>query len=141
VKPCDECPWSKAVKSGALGGSHPDVYVGQVVGPFWLPCHMSKNYAGKMSDVNDTQDCRGAATFRANIKVKPAKGLLELPPDNGETCFSSLAEFYAHHRGITVEAAKAILTDERVCELAVKALTDANVKMQKRYHKERRKQG
>ena len=133
---CKACPWSRKCWPGALGGSPPGVYVGQVGGPFWLPCHESNNYAGKASDVNAVRECAGAATFRANIgrKVLPS-GLLLLPADK-DVCFATLAEFYAHHAGISVEQAEQLLTDEKVAELARKQLNDAHVRMQLKERKE-----
>lgn len=130
MTPCRGCPFARKCVPGALGGSPPEVYVGQAVGPFWLPCHESKDYAGKASDVNEVRECAGAAIFRANIgrKVLPS-GLLLLPADK-EICFATLAEFYAHHAGLSVEDAELLLTDERVAELARKELNDANVRIE-----------
>ena len=128
-KPCKECPWARTVEPGRLGGSPPEVYIGQAVLPFWLPCHESANYEGKASDVNQVQECHGAAIFRANIKDKiiaDNDALLHLPEDR-DLVFSTLAEFYAHHRGISVEVAQRILTDAATRRLAEMAWTDKNV--------------
>ena len=130
--PCPECPFYRRVKPGALGGSPPEVYVGQAVLPFWLPCHKSSNYAGKASDVNEVSECHGAATFRANIRdqlVATNPALLSLPEDK-ERVFGSLAEFYAHHHGISLADAEAILKPDVITALADQCWRDANVRMQ-----------
>lgn len=129
MKPCKACPWIRASEPGYLGGSEAEVYVGQAVLPFWLPCHSSANYEGKASDVNAVVECAGAAMFRANIGVKLPPSLLSMPADQ-EVAFGSLAEFYAHHKGIPVAVAEKILTDAKIRELAEKELNDANVRMQ-----------
>ena len=131
-KPCKECPFARTIEPGRLGGSPPEVYVGQAVLPFWLPCHESANYEGKASDVNQVQECHGAAIFRANIKdriIADNDALLHLPEDR-ESVFASLAEFYAHHHGISVRVAEWVLTDDCVRRLAESARNDRNVRAQ-----------
>ena len=108
------------------------MYVGQAVLPFWLPCHSSANYCGKASDVNNVTQCVGAATFRANIGMTRAQlpEPLALHPENKKLVFSTLAEFYAHHKKISVIEAQDILTDEKIKELTQKQLKDKNVRVQ-----------
>jgi hypothetical protein len=106
IKPCKECPYSKTVTPGALGGSDPEVYVGQGHGPFWLPCHKTCDF----SDPNWKQDysaqqCAGAAIYRANIEranIMPGS-LHKL--DKSDLAFGSPEELYAHHKGISLEEA------------------------------------
>ena len=96
-KPCSECPFNWRCESGLLGGASPDVYCGQINLAFWLPCHCSKNYQGKASDVNEVSQCAGAAIFRANVhKMLRHPEALRLPRDE-KTCFASDQEFREHH--------------------------------------------
>ena len=129
--PCKECPFARAVKPGALGGSPTSVYVGQVVGPFWLPCYSSANYCGKMSDVNAVSECHGAAIFRTNIGMAKSmpSGILTLPR-NDQLVFGSVAEFYAHHEKITAKEADAILTYDHVEALALHEINNVHVRLQ-----------
>lgn len=111
-KVCPECPFSRAVEPGALGGSHPLKYVAQAMGPFALPCHMH-------CDFNDPQwrqksfatpQCLGAATFRANVGVQDRlPEAFERVPENHEDVFSSFAEFLAHHTNMPLALATEIL--------------------------------
>lgn len=129
--PCGGCPFYRKCEKGALGGSPPEVYVGQIVMPFWLPCHQSQNYRGKSSDVNEVSECAGAAIMRANIGVQPRAPLLALPP-NKELVFATFAEFYEHHTDgeITKEQAEEMLTPERVTEMALEQWHNAQVRVQ-----------
>lgn len=112
IKPCGTCPFSRSVRPGALGGGSIPQFIGQVCGPFFLPCHSQPNYGEIRSQMKsgaggfeEARQCAGAAVFRANIG-RPGTGAnsmeLTLPPDR-EKVFSSYAEFVAHHGGITVE--------------------------------------
>lgn len=110
-KLCNACPFSRSVTPGALGGSDPAVYIGQGHGPFWLPCH-------KNCDFNDpewktdtsVQQCAGAAIYRSNLNRENMmpKHLHKLPA-NSEYVFSTPAELYAHHKGISLEDAQEYL--------------------------------
>ena len=108
-KPCKSCPFSRKVTPGELGGSPASKFIGQVFGPFWLPCHCSPGYEGNRSNPKHSQ-CAGAAIFRANIgraELLPPQ-LHKLPAD-AELVFASAAEFLAHHAGVTVEDAAGVL--------------------------------
>ena len=97
--PCAACPFSKTCKPGALGGSSPEVYIGQASGPFFLPCHSTHNYKDEADRRNHANpQCAGAAIFRTNAGVaeKMPKGLLRLPAGNPNV-FGSFAEFVSHH--------------------------------------------
>lgn len=131
TSPCHACPFARHCKPGALGGSHPDVYVGQAPLPFWLPCHQSDNYRHKESDVNEVEQCAGAAIFRSNIGVadRMPSSLLSLPRDTARV-FATLADFYAHHTGRSrIELAK-MLTPEYVAAMMDKEWNDAQVRAQ-----------
>tara|TARA_R110002020_G_scaffold100855_5_gene238101 strand:- start:26427 stop:26876 length:450 start_codon:yes stop_codon:yes gene_type:complete len=100
-KCCGGCPFKRVNTNEKPnpGGSHPFVYLGQIHGPFWLPCHQDKNYEGKGSNTETVGQCRGAAIFRSNCGVeegKLPKQLLSLPEDR-ENVFASEAEFITHY--------------------------------------------
>lgn len=109
MKPCPNCPWRRAVEPGALGGSEPEVYIGQAVGPYRIPCHA--HYIDKPDVTREEMalapECVGAAMFRANVGIASMLpgALLRMPPDKVEV-FASYAEFLAHHKRIDVSAAK-----------------------------------
>lgn len=128
MKPCRECPFSRAIEPGNLGGSSPEVYIGQLVLPFWLPCHCSANYQGKDSDVNKVSQCAGAAIMRANIGYIPPAPLLRL--EKSRWAFQSLAHFHSHHTGQLLVTSQAYLTGFKIQQLAITELQDPKVKTQ-----------
>lgn len=111
AKACHECPFSREVAPGALGGSHPFKYLGQAIGPFVLPCHMHCNFEDPQwrEKSFETPQCFGALTFRANIGVQDfmPKQFPRVPKDTS-TVFSSPAEFLAHHAKLSVREASVI---------------------------------
>lgn len=111
AKVCPECPFSRAVEPGALGGSHPYKYIGQAIGPFVLPCHMHCNFEDPQwrEKSFETPQCFGASTFRANIGVQ-ALMPTQFPrvPQDTSTVFASAAEFLAHHTKLSLREAVAI---------------------------------
>jgi hypothetical protein len=127
--PCAECPWSRQTRPGLLGGAAPDVYVGQIVLPFWLPCHQARAYDGKQSDVNAVHQCAGAAIMRSHLAVEVPEPLLTLPPDRTRV-FATLAEFVAHHTGVTLAVIERWLTPERLRALAAREWADPRVQLQ-----------
>jgi len=99
-KPCDECPFGKIAKVKTLGGASVETYIGQIHGPFWLPCHKDKNYAEKASDPNKVSQCAGASIFRANLEVSDfLPNVLNVCEPSEELSFSSVTEFVEHHTG------------------------------------------
>ena len=103
--PCPTCPFRRTTKSGELGGSPVGTFIGQVNGPFWLPCHSCTNY----SDPNwktdySTPQCAGAAIFRSNVGWKGSAKLATLPADR-TLVFGSFQEFLAHHHPMTLNLA------------------------------------
>lgn len=105
--PCAECAFRRDIAPGALGGSAPEVYVGQTNGPFYIPCH--SHYKSDTPDWKDkamqAPQCAGSRVFRANIGNENHPSLLGMDSDH-ETVFSSQAEFVAHHKQISVAEAK-----------------------------------
>lgn len=95
-KPCKECPFKRREPEEArkyMGGSPVEVYIGQALGPFWLPCHMDKGYQGKQSNPEEVIQCAGAAIFRANCGISEMlpESLLRLPSDYIEVYESPLS--------------------------------------------------
>lgn len=111
TKPCSGCPFSRSVQPSNLGGSSVEVYIGQINLPFWLPCHQSKNYQGKLSSYDETEQCAGAAIMRSNLGMAhrmPDK-LLFLPADK-DVSFANISQFYQHHTGRTQSEADLTIT-------------------------------
>lgn len=127
-KPCKSCPFRRDndLQKPNPGGSPPEVYIGQSRGPFILPCHKGKNYAGKETDLSQALECAGAAIFRANCEIpyKLPDQILSLPKDT-ETVFSNEREFLNFYKE---EDSKEVLTEEYLDLLLLRELLDANVK-------------
>lgn len=105
-KPCSDCAFRRCSEPGHLGGSTPEVYIGQTRGPFLIPCHLTYPSLEEGERLHDKMhcmgQCAGSAIFRANCGLN---GLLppeipQLEPDH-EAVFSSPVEFLAHHKGIS----------------------------------------
>jgi hypothetical protein len=107
--PCAQCPFRKDSEPVALGGSAPEVYIGQSIGSYLLPCHMGyeKSIFWRMRVV-ETPQCAGAAIYRTNNGVGNLPGQLLLLPPSDEV-FGSHAEFLAHHKQIPLTQAAAEL--------------------------------
>lgn len=131
TKCCGACPFRKKNNlSGANpGGSPPEVYLGQIRGPFWLPCHKDKNYADKKSNPAEVAQCAGAATFRSNcdLPYELPEAIARLPKDT-ENVFANEAEFYAHYKGIKVEEAEQMLTKRTLDMLLLKEISKQEAK-------------
>ena len=130
TKPCKECPFAKdnTLTGDKPGGADPTVYIGQSVGPFWLPCHMEKEYEGKSTSPDKVNQCAGAAIYRANIKApKMPEQILTLPEDK-DTVFGSHAEFYAHYKKVPIEEAEYLLSDTVIKNLFLKEVSDVEVR-------------
>lgn len=129
--PCAECPFSRKTESGHLGlvadssaPTLPEVYIGQIGGLFFLPCHASTEYCNPAwrRDMNRPQ-CAGAAIFRSNVGVSEhlPRFLLYLHPD-ADKVFKTFAEFLAFHKKIPLAEAEAQLAKYppdwyTICEL------------------------
>jgi hypothetical protein len=109
--PCPECPFSKKVKPGRLGGSSPFVYIGQAEGPFALPCHKHCDFGDPdwKKKTLETPQCAGAAIYRSNVGASLAaqNGIPSLPAS--PEVFESHAEFLAHHTSVSLALAKHVL--------------------------------
>lgn len=109
TRPCHDCPFARHTKDGALGGGAPETYLGQILGPFWLPCHNSAGYEENRRDPTHEQ-CAGAAIFRANVgvDVMMPSALLHLPKGDPQVLTGPI-EFLQHHCRMTDEQATAWL--------------------------------
>jgi hypothetical protein len=111
--PCPQCPFARSTPKTYLDtkGDNGERFIGQSIGPFVLPCHMTREFGSfRERFVNDEPNppCVGAAIYRANIGVHrylpPQVTDVNAKPDF-ETVFSSPEELLAHHRGISIEEA------------------------------------
>lgn len=110
--PCPDCPFSRGVKPGALGGSSIPTYLGQAHGPFMLPCHKHCDFDDPdwKAKARYTPQCAGAAMFRANVGVAGMMPeAIHALPSNPDQVFASAAEFLAHHSQVPVPLAQQIL--------------------------------
>lgn len=109
IAPCKECAFLRTIKPGELGGSAPQVYIGQAQGPFLVPCHKACDFDDPewREKSFDTPQCAGMAVFRANIGVADQMPdmLSKLPADKVNV-FADEAEFLAHHAEVPLWCAK-----------------------------------
>ena len=99
-KSCKSCPFSRRCEPGELGGSPVETYLGQITGPFFLPCHAVDGYKGNDTKLEDeVGQCAGAAIFRSNIGVSGMMPdqLLKLEAGSDPDVFNTLEEFVQHH--------------------------------------------
>jgi len=86
TKPCSDCPWARVSLPGWLGQVSAEDWLALAHGEGICECHATDKL------------CAGFAIFRANVcKVPRDPGSFRLPADK-VTCFSSNAEFLAHHK-------------------------------------------
>ena len=128
--PCSSCPFRKDSTPGHLGGSAPEVFVGQAFGPFVLPCHKACDFDDPLwrEKALDTPQCAGAAIFRANTeqadRMPPA--IHRLP--KSKAVFDSPSEFLMHHHRITIYQARDILRETPPLALALIEMHKVSVK-------------
>lgn len=128
VKPCKDCPYSKTVIPGGLGGAKPEVYIGQGHGPFYLPCHKTCDFSDPnwKDNVTTPKQCAGAAIYRANIERADLfpNSLLKLPKN--ASVFETPEQLYSHHAGVSIEEAKLYLRNNGPEILMLKEMRIAN---------------
>ena len=95
-EPCGACPFRRSTEPGALGGSPPEVFIGQAHGPFWIPCHRTyePGVSAKEQRPDRAEQCAGCAIYRSNVEVadRMPEPLLRLPADKDKV-FATPAEF------------------------------------------------
>jgi len=137
TKPCGKCPFGRGTEPGCTGGADELVYVGQISGNFWLPCHLQEGYVKGQGDETlentdpgqaEMMQCAGAAIFRANLGLtdKLSSRLHRLPPDENAS-FTSFEEFVSHHRRIPIHDSKLILEQNPPAMLMQKEIDKAGL--------------
>jgi hypothetical protein len=122
ANPCPECPFNRRVRPGALGGSPVSTYVGQIVGPFALACHMHIDFQDpawrEMTAYTQTPQCAGVAVLRANIGIdRMLPAALPRAKPNHVSVFADLAEFVAHHTRLPLAGVRKALTPSVITAL------------------------
>lgn len=129
-KPCKECPFNKKanLKTDDLGGSAPEVYLGQLNSPFWLPCHLDKNYNGKQSNMDKVGVCVGAAMLRSTLKTR-YKFTSEFTPviEKDSSSFDNCADFLSHYKNIPLEQAEKLTDESHITDYVILELLKARV--------------
>ena len=133
VSPCAQCSFRRDTPPGNLGGSPPEVYIGQIEGPFMIPCHMLCNFDDPKwrEKAFKTGQCAGAAIFRANMGLPPGPVPINLLPPDHTTVFSDYAEFLAHHKGISEGAAGLELLKTSPMDHLKRELSDPRIMLKK----------
>lgn len=118
---CKTCPFNRATEpiEENLGGSSVETYVGQITGPFWLPCHEDPLYNGTANNMGEVKICRGAAKLRSKLSHADMfkHALIAAQHDTHNEVYDSIAEFYGAYKGISEAEADFELTPERITEL------------------------
>lgn len=106
-RPCKECPFAKSTPPDKGQKFDSLQYVGQIRGPFWLPCHMSKGYEENRLDHERHEQCAGAAMHRDLVGVagRMPDQLLKLEGDE-QVVFKTHEEFVAHHEQVPIDVAQ-----------------------------------
>lgn len=112
-KPCHDCAFRRDSTPGNLGGSPALTYIGQAVGPFIVPCHMTYPEGTDLSKREHREkslewpQCAGMAVFRANVGVAHMlPDMIHKLPADHELVFSTFAEFLAHHERVRLVVAQ-----------------------------------
>ena len=94
VRACNECPWRRDSAPGWLGPYTPEQWRRLAHSDEPIACH-------KTLDDDDTWEgayqCRGAATYRANVGKLPRDPNVARTPADREAIFASPTEFLEHH--------------------------------------------
>lgn len=99
-EPCNDCPWRRAAKPGWLGPYEADLWLEIIHGESPIACH--KTIPAGSGWGENTQQCRGAAIFRANVCKSPRNPSIETGPRDIERVFQTNDEFKNHHEGSTM---------------------------------------
>lgn len=92
--PCRDCPWRRNAAPGWLGPHDADYWLRAAHGEGAIACHLTLSDGGGWSEASQ---CRGAASFRANVCKRPMNPTIAVGPDDTERVFASNAEFKEHH--------------------------------------------
>ena len=133
-KPCADCAFRRDSTPGNLGGSPATKYIGQAVGPFIVPCHLTYPKDIDLSKVEwraksmEMPQCAGMAVFRANLGVDILlpDAVHKLPKDH-ENVFSTFAEFLAYHEQVPLAMAQQFLKEVTPLQLLRAELNNPRV--------------
>lgn len=129
--PCPQCAFTRSSIPGALGGSPPEVYIGQAYGPFYVPCHMQYGERESMAQVKaeceQIHQCAGMAIFRANLGIdRHLPGALTKLPKDPALVFATEAEFLSHHMRVDKHVAMSFLAANPPATLLQRAMGKIN---------------
>lgn len=119
-KPCPQCPFARATPKDYLDtkGDNGERFIGQSIGPFSLPCHMTREFQDfreRFIVGEENPPCVGAHIFRNNLGIAHLLPPQVVDPRAGidfENVFGGHDELLAHHRGISLEEAREMLRSE-----------------------------
>lgn len=99
-EPCNECPWRKVAAPGYLGPHSAMEWIRTAMSETPIACHKTIE-ADPETGVGDWNDgkmrqCRGAASFRANICKAPRRSDVAAEPTS-DAVFENPTDFIDHH--------------------------------------------
>lgn len=101
-KTCETCPFTDRVEPGFLGGSPPEVYVGQHFLPFRVPCHECVDYSEEdwKPGALESLECTGFAMCRngAGVDEQMPAELLKETYRKETGSFKDIWDFWAFHK-------------------------------------------
>jgi hypothetical protein len=128
-KRCSQCPFARATPKTYLDtmGDNSERFPGQAIGPFPLPCHMTKQFGHWREDPTNQTPCVGAAEYRTNCGYTHLAGKLPMLPANTEEVFASPVELIAHHRAISLEEAAEFIARKPVLAMLREEMSRSGV--------------
>lgn len=93
--PCDDCPWRRESLKGWLGPMSKDEWVALAHSDEKIACHQTIEVDEEWTE--KVKQCRGVATYRANIAKSPRDPSVAVGPVDRDKVFSNPMEFKAHH--------------------------------------------
>lgn len=95
-EPCNDCPWRRNAIPGWLGPMSAEEWCEAAHGEVAIACHQTIPDGGGWAP--NTLQCRGAASFRANICKSPRNPTIETGPADRERVFAWDDEFKEYHQ-------------------------------------------
>jgi hypothetical protein len=98
--PCEDCPWRRVAARGWLGPVDAETWLEVAHSDAPVACHKRSAYVGGRVDWDDpaSRQCRGLASFRANVCKSPRDPEIVAWPPDTERVFATNAEFLEHHK-------------------------------------------
>ena len=105
-EPCNECPWRREAERGHLGPYPPLDWLRIVHSDTPIACHKTVVIVEVLEGQGDwshpkVRQCRGAASFRANVAKSPRNPEVVTGPADPEI-FATNDEFNEHHGGVEI---------------------------------------